>query len=159
MPETNRPIPQAPAREGVSRVRVRYCECDPMGFAHHASYVPWLEEARTELLRTSGVSYAELEAEGVLLAVIRLEASYRRPARYDDLLEIGVRVEGGSRVKIHHAYEVRLAERQGVGAGELATWRASGDDVLARASTTLACIDRDGRPRALPSWLAGSGRG
>ncbi|MFO0084137.1 MAG: acyl-CoA thioesterase, partial [Phycisphaerales bacterium] len=51
------------------RVRVRYCECDPMNVAHHAAFIPWLELARTELLRTSGVSYAHLEAAGVFLVV------------------------------------------------------------------------------------------
>jgi acyl-CoA thioester hydrolase len=138
---------------GSFRVRVRYCECDPMAVAHHSAYVPWLEEARTELLRACGVSYAQLEAEGVLLAVVRLEVTYRRPARYDDVLEVRVRVVGGSRVKIRHEYEVVLAERSGASAGEVAAMEAHGEALLARAATTLACIGADGRPRALPDWL------
>jgi acyl-CoA thioester hydrolase len=124
-----------------------------MGVAHHAAYIPWLEQARTELLRTSGVSYAQLEAAGVFLAVISLEASYRRPARYDDLVSVEVRVVGGSRVKLRHEYGVRLVERPGLGAAEIAGLRAAGEDLLATASTTLACIDGAGRPRALPEWL------
>ncbi|MCC7388070.1 MAG: acyl-CoA thioesterase [Phycisphaerales bacterium] len=157
MARPTQPTPTAPAGKGVHAVRVRYCECDPMGVAHHGAYIPWLEEARTELLRTSGVSYAQLEREGALLAVVKLELVYRRPARYDDRLEIAVRVEGASRVKIHHAYEIRLLERHGLDSAGLAAWRAAGEDLLARATTTLACIGRDGRPRALPEWLAGAG--
>ncbi len=146
---TNLPVPE----HGAFRIRVRYCECDPMGVAHHSAYIPWMEEARTELLRAGGVSYAQLEAGGVLLAVVRLEVSYRRPARYDDLVEVRVRVAGGSRVKIQHEYEVRLASRPGAEGADLRRLAASGEDVLATAATTLACIDGAGRPRALPEWL------
>lgn len=146
--------PRRPEAAGAFRVRVRYCECDPMGVAHHSAYVPWLEEARTELLRTSGLSYAELEREGVLLAVVKLEVAYRRPALYDDTVEIAVRVAGGSRVKVLHEYEVRLAGRSGVAESAIAAMRRDGEDLLATASTTLACIGRDGRARGLPEWLA-----
>jgi acyl-CoA thioester hydrolase len=152
MAEPTLPPTEVP-NSGAFRVRVRYCECDPMGVAHHSAYMPWFEEARTELLRAAGVSYAQLEAEGVLLAVVKLETTYRRPARYDDVLEVRVRVVGGSRVKIRHEYEVVLAERGRATAAELDALRLHGEDVLARAATTLACIDAGGRPRALPDWL------
>lgn len=157
MPRATKAVPTpsgAPETSRAHRVRVRYCECDPMGVAHHAAYIPWFEEARTELLRTSGVSYGQLEAAGVFLAVVRLEAAYRRPARYDDMVEVRVAVRGGSRVKILHEYEVRLVARPGLADAALADLRHAGDDLLATASTTLACIDAEGRPRALPDWLA-----
>lgn len=135
--------PSAPLPlEGELRLRPRYCECDPMGVAHHASYIPWLEMARTEMLRAGGVTYAQLEDAGVLLVVTKLEVKYRIPARYDREVVIRTRVAGGGRARIDHAYEV-LETRAG---GELG-------DVLATASTTLACVGRDGRPRALPDWL------
>jgi len=157
MPETTIPTnvhpPRRPDAAGAFRLRVRYCECDPMGVVHHAAYIPWLEEARTELLRTSGISYAQHEAAGVFLAIISLDAAYKRPARYDDLIEVRVRVVGGSRVKIHHAYEVRLVARPGLSEAEIAGLCAAGHDLLVTAKTTLACIDGDGRPRALPAGL------
>ncbi|QKK06772.1 MAG: acyl-CoA thioesterase [Planctomycetota bacterium] len=143
-----------PETEGVHRLRVRYCECDPMRVAHHASYVPWLEEARTELLRTSGIAYSQLEAAGVYLAVIGLQIAYKRPALYDDLLDIHVRVASVTRVKIRHEYEVRLAERPGLSPEETETFRQAGHDLLITAETTLACLDAQGRPRVLPAWLA-----
>lgn len=138
-------------REGSTSLRVRYCECDPMGVAHHAAYAPWLEIARTELLRTSGVTYSELESRGVFLVMTRLECKYRRPAFYDDLLEIKARWIGGSKVKIEHDYEVVLRESA---AGHRAQSRALGDTLLV-ASTTLACVDMAGRIQPLPAWLAG----
>lgn len=116
-----------------------------MGVAHHGSYIPWLELARTELLRTSGVSYAQLEASGVFLVVAKLGVSYRRPILYDDVIEVVCRVVGGGRVKIEHAYEVMIVERGGAACG-------AGEPV-AIATTTLACVDAQGKVRALPEWL------
>jgi acyl-CoA thioester hydrolase len=136
-----------PAREGAFRVRVRYAECDPMGVAHHAAYVPWLEVARTELLRTSGVAYAQLEAAGVFLVVVKLDLRYRRPILYDDVVEVRVRVRDAGRVKLEHAYDIVVVERAG----------AARDEVAAVASTTLACVDREGRVAEVPAWLRGEG--
>ncbi len=124
-----------------------------MGIVHHAAYIPWLEEARMELLRTSGVSYAELEAGGAFLAVIKLETAYKRPARSGDMVEVRVCVVGGSRVKLCHVYEIRLLERPGLDGEGIAELCHAGHDVLVTASTTLACVDVDGRPRGLPGWL------
>lgn len=148
------PAPGAPVPvEGSILVRVRYCECDPMGVAHHAAYAPWLEMGRTELLRDTGVTYAQLETSGVFLVVTQLQLRFRRPVYYDDLLRIRTRVVGASRVKINHEYEVILAE-DGKHAGSSAVRNAG--DVLAVASTTLACVGRDGKVRPLPDWLAGT---
>ncbi len=143
------PVPYS----GAMRLRVRYAECDPFGVAHHSSYVPWLEEGRTELLRETGVTYAQLEREGVFLVITKLELRYRRPVRYDDLVEIRSTVVGGSRIKIRHTYEVALVERLGAAPdpGDPAT---PADGVCAIASSELACVDQSGRPRALPDWLA-----
>jgi acyl-CoA thioester hydrolase len=145
------PAPTAPIKSsGTLRVRARYCECDPMGVVHHAAYIPWLEMGRTELLRDSGVSYAQLEAAGVFLVIVKLECSYKRPAFYDDVVEVRTSVVAGetpSRVKIRHAYEVvRVESSRGTGIG----------DVLVTGSSLLACVDRSGRPAALPEWLAGA---
>jgi len=146
-----------PETEGTVELRVRYCECDPMGVAHHASFAPWLEIARTELLRSCGVSYRQLEAAGVFLVVARLAISYRRPTKYDDVLRIAVRVERAGRVKLVHGYEVRLIGRdEAASAGaNLAELARVGDDLLATAQTTLACVDGGGKPSLLPAWLAG----
>ena len=144
---TNLPAPaSAVPRAGNTRLRVRYCECDPMNVAHHAAYIPWLEIGRTELLRAGGVAYAQLERAGVFLVIAKLEAAYRRPVLYDDVVEVRTRVTSASRVKVVHAYEIAVVER----AGEAT------EIVAAVAGSTLACVDRDGRVQTLPAWLAGS---
>ncbi len=137
-----RPLAPIPA-EGEVRLRVRYSECDPMGVAHHSACIPWLELGRTELLRPTGVSYAHMERAGILLVVTRLEVKYRRPARYDDELILITRIVGGGRARIDHSYELWLDEGDGRGR----------TDLLLTADSTLACVDREGKPRPLPDWL------
>lgn len=149
-PVTIPPPSRAVPSSGTLHVRVRYCECDPMGVAHHAAYAPWLEMGRTELLRGCGVTYAQLEEAGVFLVVTSLELKYRRPILYDDVVEIRTRVVGGSRVKIRHEYELTLHESGG-GSGSRAT-RLVGEN-LAVGATTLACVGRNGRVQPLPTWL------
>ena len=75
---------------------------------------------------------------GHLLVVVDLECKFKRPAMYDDLLTLTTTVERVTHVKIVHRYEVR---RDGV--------------LLAEGRSTLACVDREGRPQALPDSLAG----
>ena len=69
-------------------VRVRYCECDPMGVVHHANYAVWFEMGRTEMLRSQGGNYRDLEAAGRFLVVVDLSTRFKKPARYDDELTL-----------------------------------------------------------------------
>ena len=118
--------------------RVRYVECDPMGYVHHSTYPVWFEMARTELLRRRGIAYRRLEEEGLFIVVARLNISYHQPAKYDDVVLITATLRRMGMAKIEHDYQVK---RDGV--------------LLATASTTLACVDRAGRPIRVPQWLGG----
>lgn len=118
-----------------------------MGVAHHASFVPWLEMARTEALRESGRTYAQMEAQDTFLVVTRLEVAYRRPARYDDILRVSCRARITGRARLGHAYTIELLEP-----GDGLAHRVS-DQPLATASTELACVDASGRPTPIPQWL------
>ena len=118
-------------------IRVRYAETDRMGLLHHANYFVYFEMGRTELLRARGLSYRDMEDAGHLLVIVDIGCRFKRPARYDDLLTLKTIVEKVTYVKIVHRYEV---------------WR---DGVmLAEGHSTLACVDRDGRPQALPPSIA-----
>jgi acyl-CoA thioester hydrolase len=123
---------------GEVTIRVRYAETDRMGLLHHSNYLVYFEQGRTELLRQQGLAYKDLEDQGYLLVLTRVQVRYRRPARYDDLLTLRTSVARTSLVKIEHRYEL-LRE------GEL----------LADGETTLGCVDRDGRPQMLPEILRG----
>jgi len=133
-----------PGRGHTVSIRVRYNECDPQRVAHHAAYLPWLEIARTDLLRQAGLDYRELESRGVFFVVAKAEVNYRSPARYDETLEIDVRVSGQGRARIDHEYEV---------------WNANDergrDRLVAQAKTVIVCVGDDGRPQELPEWLRG----
>ena len=117
-------------------IRVRYAETDRMGLLHHANYLVYFEQGRTELLRSLGATYRDLEDQGYLLVLTRVEVRYRKPARYDDLLTLRTTVTRTTAVRIEHKYEVL---RDG--------------DLIAEGDTTLACVDREGRIQALPNWL------
>ena len=73
---------------GEITIRVRYAETDRMGLLHHANYLVYFEQGRTELLRARGVTYKDLEDQGYLLVVTRVEVRFKSPARYDDLLTL-----------------------------------------------------------------------
>ncbi len=145
---------QTPPAAGTTTLRVRYVECDPMGVVHHSSYLPWMEMGRTELLRAVGESYASMEEAGVFMVVTKAEIKYRRPLRYDDVIEIRTKVDKASKVKLHHSYEIVLIERAG-SAPDLADPAVPTDGVCAVGSTELACVGSDGRPKAMPDWLVG----
>lgn len=117
-------------------LRVRYVECDSMRVAHHSSYVAWLEIARTELLRARGFAYKDLEASGVLMVVARLSLKYRRPVRYDDVIEVYCEAKPTAGVKLLHEYKLTL-----------------GDQTLCEGETTLVCVDENGRMKPVPEEL------
>ena len=118
------------------QIRVRYCETDAMGCLHHSQFFNYFEQGRTEMLRAQGGNYREIEEAGLFLVVVRLQCSYHSPARYDDLLTLVTRVENVSAVKIEHSYRL-----------------LRGDQLLASASSTLACVDRDGKVARLPDSI------
>ncbi len=119
-----------------TNVRVRYAETDRMGLLHHANYIVYFELARTEMLRRKGVSYREVEDSGHFLVIIDLGCKFKKPAYYDDLLTIRTTVARVTHVKIVHEYQVF---RNG--------------ELLAEGHSTLACVDREGKPQALPAIL------
>jgi acyl-CoA thioester hydrolase len=121
---------------GEIPIRVRYAETDRMGLLHHANYLVYFEQGRTELLRETGYSYRDLEDQGFLLVLTKVDVHYRWPARYDDLLTLRTSVVRTTMVRIDHKYEVFCDGR-----------------LLAEGTSTLACVDRQGRPQALPEFL------
>ncbi len=120
----------------VHRHRVRYRECDPMGVVYHTHYLDWFEAARTEALRSQGVAYASLEADGVIMPVVEASLKYHGSARYDDDVEVEATFLDVPRVRVTIDYAVR---------------RAGEDRVLVSGRTVLCFVDvARGRPVAAP---------
>jgi acyl-CoA thioester hydrolase len=130
----------SPADPRVSEitVRVNYSETDQMGVVYHARYVVWLDMARTEHLRAAGMSYKEVEAMGVRLAVGELSVRYRQAARYDDLVRIRCWVRELASRRIVFAYAIEHAET-----GQL----------LATATTAMFSVSNEHRPTRLPEQV------
>ena len=88
------------------KIRVRYKETDNMGVVHHSNYVNYYEVARTEMMRSRGISYKEMETRGVMLPVREVSIKYIAPAYYDDLLTVKIRVVEFEGVKLHFEHEI-----------------------------------------------------
>ena len=87
-------------------IRVRYGEVDQMGFLYHANYVNYFDAARTEMIRSFGVSNFELESEGIMIPVLEVNVKYGKPAHYDDVLTIRTSIKEPARIKTTFHYQV-----------------------------------------------------
>jgi acyl-CoA thioester hydrolase len=121
-------------REHAVEVRVRYGETDAMGVVYHPNYLLYFETGRTELLRASGVAYADLEKRGVFLVVTGAALRFRSAARYDELLTVRSRVVRVGKATVGFEYEVRGPDGR----------------LCAEGSTELASVDGSKSPVRLP---------
>jgi acyl-CoA thioester hydrolase len=117
-------------------IRVRYYETDGQGYVHHANYLVYFEQARVEQLLALGHDYAELERDGIILVVNKFACKYHRPCKFGDVLRLQIRTVRARGARIDHVYRL-----------------LRGDELLAEAESTLACIDRAGRVQRLPEFL------
>ena len=122
----------------TSTIRVRYAETDQMGVAYHGQYFAWFEVGRTDLLRNHGLTYRELEKDGLRLPVIETHARFLKPALYDDLLEVRTELAVLTGARVGFAYEVHREGTEGP---------------IATGATSHAAVDPEGRPRRLPEHL------
>lgn len=100
-----------------TNIRVRYGETDQMGVVYHGNYPTYFEVARTEWLRSLGVTYKKLENKGIMLPVISLFFNFLRPAKYDDLLTISVFLKKRPLVKIEFDYEIYNQNKEKISTG------------------------------------------
>jgi acyl-CoA thioester hydrolase len=122
----------------LSVVRVRYAETDKMGVVYYANYFVWFEVGRADLLRSLGWTYREMEHAGIALPVIEAHCDYRRPARYDDEIEIRTRGRMLSPIRMEFTYEVA---------------RRGDETVVASGRTVHAALDAAGKPCRLPDRI------
>jgi acyl-CoA thioester hydrolase len=123
-------------KEHETMIRVRYAETDRMGFLHHAQYLVYFEEGRTELLRADGQTYKAIEDKGFFLVIVKVECRFRVPIHYDDVIRLKTILQRMTPVRIEHRYEVYR-----------------GDELCAEGSSTLACVDRQGKLQPLPEEI------
>lgn len=90
---------------GQTQIRVRYGETDKMGYCYYGNYPLYYEQARSDVFRECGCSYAELEKNGFMMPVISLNINYKKPAFYDDLITVKVYVKQKPTVRMTFEYE------------------------------------------------------
>jgi acyl-CoA thioester hydrolase len=123
-------------------VRVYWEDTDAGGVVYYANYLKFMERARTEWLRALGIEQGPLQAQyGVLLVIAQIEANYRRPARYGDLLQVTCRITEMGKASICFAQQVYRDQL----AGEL----------LLDGKARVGCIDAlSFKPKPLPEIIA-----
>jgi len=119
-------------------IRVRYQETDGQRRVHHANFLTYFEIGRTEMLRRHGTTYRAFEEAGLFMVVSEVTVKYHAAADYDDLLLLRTRVDKIGAAHIRHAYEVVRDSR-----------------ILVTGTTTVVCVDGEGRVRRLPDWMLG----
>jgi acyl-CoA thioester hydrolase len=119
----------------ISEFRVRYAETDQMGVAYHANYLVWCEIGRTEYIRQHGLSYAQMERDGLLLAVSDASLRFHASARYDDLVRVETTLASVKSRSLTFDYLIS---------------NATTGERLATALVSLVSINTAGRPVAMP---------
>lgn len=132
------PTPTTPFTVSTS-FPVRYAETDAMGIVHHASYLVYLEEARSAYTRARGRSYADMERDGFFLAVSEVNLQYRRSLRYGQTVTVRCWITEHKSRTLKFEYEVLDADTQ---------------TLCVRAETKHICITPDGKAAKFPaSWI------
>jgi acyl-CoA thioester hydrolase len=111
-----------------------------MGVVYHTHYLVWCEIARTDFIRQFGITYADMERDGYLLAVADAQVRYIASARYDDRIVVDAWLERAQSRLLTFGYQIFRAEPEP-------------RQLLATAQTKLIAMDRGSTPRALPSEL------
>jgi acyl-CoA thioester hydrolase len=126
-------------RVGEARVRVRYAETDQMGVVYHSNYLVWFEVGRVELIRSMGLDYKQMEAEGCGIAVVDVHVRYRASARYDDELVVQTTLQAVRGAVLRFGYKI-LRVDDGV--------------LLCEGETMHVVVDKHMKKRSLPPKYA-----
>ena len=117
-------------------IRVIFGDTDQMGVVYYANYLRYFESSRAAYWRALGRSYKDLEDAGVALPVVEAHCNYKRPARYEDVLDVDVEVGEVRGASLRFVYTV-----------------SRGGELLADGHTRHAVIGSNGKPRAIPEFM------
>ena len=125
----------------IWQARVYWEDTDAGGIVYYANYLRFLERARSEWLRSRGVSQSALALDpGIIFSVVALEAQYRRPGRLDDMLAISCEPARDGAASLAFGQRIWRNDRDG--------------QLLLSASVRVACLDaRNLKPRRLPAVI------
>src|SRR5690606_5817105 len=87
-------------------IRVRYADTDQMGYMYYGNYATFFEVARTEMLRSLGMTYKSMEDDGIMMPVLEMKSKYFKPARYDENIRVKVTIAQKPGVRIVFNYDL-----------------------------------------------------
>jgi acyl-CoA thioester hydrolase len=125
-------------RRNHVNIRVIYADTDAMGIVYHTNYIRWFEIGRTELLRSVGIVYAEMEAAGYNLPLTEAYCNYLFPAKYDQLIVVETELEYLKRASMKFLYTI---------------WDEEREKVLVEGYTIHACTNKMGKIVRIPSFI------
>jgi len=116
--------------------KIYYHDTDCGGVVYYANYLKFLEEARTEMLLSRGISLRDLALKGIGFAVARVEIEYKSPARYQDILTIltDITMLRLSAIEFEHTI-------------------IKGEQVIALAKVMVVLVGNDFRPMKIPEYI------
>ncbi len=119
-------------------MRVWYVDTDQMGIVHHSNYVRYYEAARSDLMRSLGVSYAEMESRGIMMPILEVHSKYLASAHFDEMIRVVISLEELPKARVTFHYEI---------------YGESGR-LLNTGSTVLGFMHSDTRrPTRAPQWF------
>ncbi|HEX2265509.1 MAG TPA: thioesterase family protein, partial [Solirubrobacterales bacterium] len=117
--------------------RVRYGECDPQGIVFNANYVAYFDHGLTELWREAFGSYAVMEERGLDMVVGELNVRFRAPARFDDVVTLGISIA-----------------RLGTTSMSTRLWLHRDEELLVEGRMRHVVVDAESFAKAeIPGWL------
>ena len=120
------------------KFRVWYKDTDQMGIVHHSNYICYYEAARSELLRSFGSSYADMEEkDGVMMPILEVHSKYLRPAHYDELITVRISLRELPKARITFEYEIYNEVVKGKKEEELTPEEKSTREELSKKIVTL----------------------
>lgn len=117
-----------------TKIRVRYADTDQMGYMYYGNYATFYEVARTEMLRSLGMTYQSMENDGVMMPVLEMKSKYIKPALYDEEITVKVTINHKPSVRILFNYELFNHLKELINIGE----------------TTLVFVDIEKKKPCLP---------
>jgi acyl-CoA thioester hydrolase len=120
-------------------LRPRYGEVDQMGYVYHANYLIYCHQARTELLRKLDLNDKYLEDMDIMMPVISFNIDYKKPAHYDELINITTTIKDLPRTRFY--FEFIISNEEG--------------HILSKANSTLVFVDKKSRqPKLVPEFIS-----
>ena len=102
----------------ITRILPRYAETDQMGIIHHSVYAIWYEQARTDFFNQIGMRYDEIEKKGIMTPLVELNCKYKRPAYYNQEVEIRTKIIELTPVKFTLEYNIYDEEENLINIGK-----------------------------------------